>query len=328
MASVKEFMKNTPSTEDVARLLFDAVIAPLDLRNKKDEPLDITKELASQLLNRKRNVPNSIKNNASNKKIIDTVYGYFEKSVAPQLTQGLEANLLNKLTSQIKNDDSIATEIKNSLTEKATLNTLSGFLADVFLYTLKISNKIKETPSPLTQEKDTEFSELTGDVLNKVDMLLNTLPRPPVVEPVSQIEEHELSYVAALYLAYGDVLGVEICSIESLNSYPMYKQDFDEQRIDYFAAYSVERGILEFSDSSLANQFNELKDEIYTGVKSTARKTFPNGYEKLLSVLEQAVLVPVSLYVLSRSPYWINNKIKKGACHFLVIDGLLSWVNK
>lgn len=33
-----------------------------------------------------------------------------------------------------------------------------------------------------------------------------------------------------------------------------------------------------------ANQFEVLKDETYAGIKNTATKTFPNGYEKLLAV--------------------------------------------
>lgn len=331
LAYVKEVMKSDPPTEEVVRLLFNAVIIPVDLRDKNDEPFDVSKENASKLLNGKINIPKQIKNNATSTKVTDSIYGYFKKFVFPQLMQGREADLLNNVLSCINHDSSIANDTKAVLNVNANMDNLAEFLADVFLYTLKIKNKdMVGAKSPFaSQKEDAEIAlETTGDVIDKVEALLNKLSRPPSVEPTSQIEEHELEYISALLLAYGDVIGIDCVDVSALEAYPAYKQDLTEQRIDYFAAYSVERGVLEFSGDGLTNQFNHLKDEIFTGVRYTAQKPFANGYEKLMEVLDKAVGVPTSLYVLSKSPYWISNKIKKGTCHFLVIDGKLVWVSK
>ncbi|MDD3307946.1 MAG: hypothetical protein PHO29_12725, partial [Acetobacterium sp.] len=58
------------------------------------------------------------------------------------------------------------------------------------------------------------------------------------------------------------------------------------------------------------------------------KRIHPNGYERMLAVMEQAVNLDVKNYLLSASPYWINGKIKKGVCHQLVNDGQLKWVKK
>jgi len=77
-----------------------------------------------------------------------------------------------------------------------------------------------------------------------------------------------------------------------------------------------------------ANQFEILKDETLAGVKNTARRTYLNGYECLLSVMEQATAIQVQRYTLSKSPNWISNRIKMGVCHFLVNERKLKWVKR
>lgn len=53
-----------------------------------------------------------------------------------------------------------------------------------------------------------------------------------------------------------------------------------------------------------------------------------NYAERMLAVMEQAVVAPVTNYILSASPYWISGKIKKGVCHHLVNDGKLKWIRR
>jgi len=328
---VKGTMKDNPSTEDVVRLLFNAIIIPLDLRNKKGEPYDVSKETASRLLNRKNNIPVLIGNKAAHVKVVTSIYGYFEKSVVLQLTKGREDDLISYLTDCINKDDDIGSHNKEDLISKAKMDSLSEFLADVFLYTIKKPNRDMSATKRTSPKSEAESSrEITSDVIDKINAELNKLPRPKTIKPTTEIEDHEHVYISALYEAYGDAEGRNGFNEESLEEYPEYKKDLVEQRIDYFAAYSVERGILEFTDSREATQFSGLKDEIYSGVSMTSRKTFSHGYDRLLAVLEQAVKVPVTIaeYIFSGSEFWINSKIKKGTCHYLVIDGRLQWVKK
>ena len=108
----------------------------------------------------------------------------------------------------------------------------------------------------------------------------------------------------------------------------------DEQQIgavDFISVYAAEtirRGVLELGSGRLSDQFNVLKGETLDGVKDTAKRAHPNGFDHMLAVMEQAVNAPVKNYLLSASPYWISGKIKKGVCHHLVNDGKLVWVKR
>ncbi|AQU03377.1 hypothetical protein B1774_04585 [Dehalococcoides mccartyi] len=166
------------------------------------------------------------------------------------------------------------------------------------------------------------------EALKSAEALLAMIPAPTQVEPPEQPLLEEQPYISELYAAYGDKEGVADFSEEHLPHYCEYCEDIKERRIDYFAAESIRRGVSELYSGEYASQFDVLKDETFDGVKNTARKTFPNGYECMLGVMEQAVLIQVKKYILSQSPNWISNKIKMGICHFLVNDNKLRWVKK
>ena len=59
--------------------------------------------------------------------------------------------------------------------------------------------------------------------------------------------------------------------------------DLDDRRIDYYAAESIRRGVLELKGNRLIGQFEVLKNETLDGVKDTAKRTHINGYEHMLT---------------------------------------------
>lgn len=140
--------------------------------------------------------------------------------------------------------------------------------------------------------------------------------------------DDEQKYINELYLAYADAEGLSAFSEDDLSCFPDYAEDLDERRIDFYAAETIRRGVLELGSGKLSDQFNVLKGETFDGVKDTAKRTHPNGFDHMLAVMEQAVNAPVNNYLLSSSPYWISGKIKKGVCHHLVNDGKLVWVKR
>ena len=87
-----------------------------------------------------------------------------------------------------------------------------------------------------------------------------------------------------------------------LGDYPDYADDLDDRRVDYYSAASIQRGVLELGSNRLSNQFDVLKEEIFDGVKDTARKSHPNGYERMLSVMEQAVKISAPNYLFKLIP--------------------------
>lgn len=166
------------------------------------------------------------------------------------------------------------------------------------------------------------------DACDAVEKAIQRIPRPTMQNPPDALAEHEQAYIEALYEAYGDAAKVDGFDHTWLKTYPDYDEDLKERRIDYFSAESIRCSINELQGTELQDQFAVLKSEMYSGVRSTAMKRYDDGFERMLSVMEQAVNTPVTQYMLSRSSYWINNRIKQGVCHFLVKDGKLRWVKR
>lgn len=171
-------------------------------------------------------------------------------------------------------------------------------------------------------------SEIDLRLIDDIQKKIKSLPRPTNVPVPKVATQDEQIYIDELCLAYGDAEGMNSFSTDDLSSFPDYSDDLEDRRIDFYAAETIRRGVLELKGSSLTGQFDVLKDETYNGVKDTARRTHPNGYERMLAVMEQAVIAPVTNYILSASPYWISGKIKKGVCHHLVNDGKLTWIRR
>lgn len=165
-----------------------------------------------------------------------------------------------------------------------------------------------------------------NDACDAVEEALRRMPHPDMQDPPEELADHEQAYIEALYAAYGDAAHVDGFDQSSLASYPEYDENLKERRIDYFSAESIRCSIIELQGADLQDQFSVLKSEMYAGVRNTAMKRYDDGFDRMLNVMEQATATSVNQYVLSRSPYWINNRIKQGVCHFLVKDGKLRWV--
>ena len=83
-------------------------------------------------------------------------------------------------------------------------------------------------------------------------------------------------------------------SASDLSSFPDYSDDLDDRRIDFYAAETIRRGVLELGSGSLTDQFDVLKMETLAGVKDTAKRKHQDGYEHMLAIMEQAVIAPVT----------------------------------
>lgn len=186
---------------------------------------------------------------------------------------------------------------------------------------LDIINNIAS--SPPSQKSDLDLA-----LINDIQEKIKSLPRPANVPVPKEATQNEETYIDELFLAYGDAEGMDVFSRNDLISFPDYEEDLNGRRIDFYAAESIRRGVLELGSGSLTDQFDVLKSETLVGVTDTAKRTHQNGYERMLAVMEQAVTTPMTNYVLSASPYWIGGRIKKGVCHHLVNDGKLTWIRR
>lgn len=187
---------------------------------------------------------------------------------------------------------------------------------------LDIINSSSDSSQP-AQESEVDLS-----LINEIQEKIKALPRPAEVPVPEEATDDERMYISELYRAYGDAECIDAFSADDLASYPEYEEDLDDRRVDFYAAETIRRGVMELGSGRLSGQFDVLKNETYDGVKDTARRKHENGYECMLSVMEQAVNAPVTNYLLSESPYWISARIKKGVCHHLVNDKKLIWVRR
>lgn len=204
--------------------------------------------------------------------------------------------------------------ITNQYTDDACAELLEQIILDIV-------NGTAATSSSLDTSNDLKLIE---EIKEKV----KSLPRPVDVPVPKKATSDERIYIEELFQAYGDAEDIETFSADNLPSYPDYAEDVDERRVDFYAAVTIQRGVLELGNGGLSDQFEVLKKETLDGVKDTAKRRQSNGYERMLAVMEQAVMLPVTNYILSESPYWISGKIKKGVCHHLVNDKKLKWVRK
>jgi len=229
------------------------------------------------------------------------------------------AHFCDTLSSDVQSCDSILA-LSQALTSNGIVN--NGTLDDVVSKCADLLIQIIAEAASVKGHRN--FS----DACSAVEEALLRMPKPVIQTPPEQHADHEQQYIRALYEAYGDAVHIDCFDESCFESYPEYKEDLQERRIDYFSAESIRCSISELQGVELQDQFNVLKDETYAGVRNTAMRHHSDGYEKMLCVMEQASVLQVSQYLLSKSPYWISNRIKQGVCHFLVKDGKLRWVKK
>lgn len=208
---------------------------------------------------------------------------------------------------------------KNKMPGEYAENECQELLESIILSICDNSKTQKKPPSPF---------EESLDLIKEINSKIKNLTRPIQIPVPINISAEEDTYINELFSAYGDAESIDgFCEINFTN-YPDYREDLNDRRVDYYAAISIERGVMELDAENISNQFYILKDEMLDNVKDTSKKRYLNGYEKMLSVMEQASIATLNNYLLSNSPFWINGKIKKGVCHHLVNDGKLKWVKK
>lgn len=178
------------------------------------------------------------------------------------------------------------------------------------------------------QKKTSSKFEESLILVQEIERKIASLPKPLTISVPDTITGIEMPYISQLFAAYGDAENYNGFCENTFNNFPEYKDDFDDRRIEYFSAESIKRSVAELNTQNLSNQFDILKSATFDNIIDTSRKKYSNGYDKMLSVMEQATSSPVENYILSSSPYWISGKIKKGVCHHLVNDGKLQWVKK
>ena len=142
--TLKGHFKRIISNENLCEMLFDSIIKPLDLRNRKGEVLTFDKADISKIMNRKKNLPNILQNHVHNKVVRENMEEYFKTQIVPELfddTSDLRCQMMNL----IETDKNISSEHKEKLRLSANQEFISLFLAEAFVYVVKQKNKSAKT---------------------------------------------------------------------------------------------------------------------------------------------------------------------------------------
>lgn len=309
------------------KFLLDAIIYRAIAEGEGGIP-DIPSSMTSELKNGKSEVHNKIKEIAQRKEAKMIVTEYFEANLIPNIPENVCSSVLGCIEELVRNSKNIKGRKANALKQAyRQKKSDASYLAEVYL--LAVCNGVNEIEKDqLSLFSDTGKKNDPFEALEQLEASIARLPVPKQISPPKQISEEEQPYISELYAAYGDKEGINDFCEAHLSQYEEYNEDRNDRRIDYFAADSIRHSVRELKSDKYKDQFTILKEETLAGVKNTARKSYPNGYEKMLSVMEQAAIIQVTQYTLSRSPYWISNNIKMGVCHILVNDNKLEWVKK
>ena len=150
---------------------------------------------------------------------------------------------------------------------------------------------------------------------------------PPELLPPDDIDDEEIPYVNGLLLAYADASGSNPLTKDEIAKLKgKYKDNFVEQRINYYSAVRICRIIRE----SYANPEEETKawkGQTFDYISDTYRDDYPNGYKRLTTVLKKVVDSKTGA-AIDHCDRLIQPKERKGVCHLLANDGVIHWVQE
>lgn len=205
---------------------------------------------------------------------------------------------------------------KTSITKKKEVQLEGDFLE----YVNKFDFGILRCKAP--NELISEHAETNWHASRFGNGLRST--RDYIMKACDKVDAKENIYVEQLLKAYSDKLGKKVIDSKELSSMNIdLKNHFNESRNAFYCAESL----LEFERDKLSivevSPFDELKDEIYTVVKTTLRLEHTNAYIKVLKTTESAIKNEYSSNALHGE---LKNEDKEGICHHLVNEEKIKWV--
>lgn len=142
-----------PPNDDLqtVKLLLEWITDRLDVKDKKGNPVNIDSSLTSNLMNRKVNVPKSIKDVCSNSKIVEDAVAHFQNKVLPCLNPIVSDDMYEEMEKVIINDSSMGKRYKAKLVKFLNEGRDADFLANLLMYVI---NKDNKKAGELTEQGD------------------------------------------------------------------------------------------------------------------------------------------------------------------------------
>lgn len=307
----------------VTTLLLGFIVEKKNVLNSKGGLYNLNENYSSLWWNQHEDIPAPIKEAAASPEIISEAADYFESKVINSLSPQKESDTYATLLKLIKSDSTISADVRDNLISLYNNNELSHFLAETFLYAVQKDNKTKKKDAV---SKTSPTTSIIDDV-NKLNELLQHFPKPVELLPPEHFNEHELVYISELLAAYADAEGISTITKDDLSTYPKYRKNFQRQRKDYYAAETIRESARDVIGPTAAEEFNILKKETCDGIIDVYDDDYPNGFDRLNSVMQHVTTIQLNKSLLTKLPGWISCSEKKGFCHMLVNDRQLKWVD-
>lgn len=193
---------------------------------------------------------------------------------------------------------------KNKLSKGQIINLEGDFKA----YVTEFNFNIFDYVAP--QKFISEYSQ-TKYFARRFNILKTS--RPMIRTPPQEVNANESVYIKKILDAYSDYLNESVDNYKKLDKYPDLKKDFDRQRKYFFSAESLNEFSRDISDPAI-NNFENLKNEIYTGVIDIVQEDAENGFVRLKKVLKRAEDLQIT-----DNPLLPNLSVldRRGICHHL-----------
>lgn len=228
----------------------------------------------------------------------------------------------SKMLALIKDPESIRKGLKEYWEDKCETNIVKGTLIKLEGSLLKYINNFNfRIVDYYSIEKIIEEHRTTNYFYFRFGGNLKPI-RTITVLPPTGIEQIEIKYITKIFDAYSDYKKMCV-KMEALKTFPDLLKDFDRQRSNFYSAESLKRCIRDIFTNE--NEFENLMNEMYSGIVDFIEGDFNNGYDKLKKTMHEATKVNLSVSVVDRDLHFVGNDDKKGICHHLANEGELNW---
>jgi hypothetical protein len=233
-----------------------------------------------------------------------------------------------KMLKLIKDSESIREGLISNWNEKCKMKISKGKVIeldeDLLNYIKNFDFDIVETYSIdkiIEEHRKTDYFYFRFGGINKPQRKNN------MIIP-QEIDQSEFTYIKKILDAYSENKKENI-TIDNLNTDPKLEKDFNKNRRCFYSAESLKHCVREIFINE--EEFEKLKDEMYSGIIDFIEEQFEDGYGRLKKTMHEATKVNLSISILDRDLHFVCNDDKKGLCHQIANDdddNKIEWSNQ
>ncbi|MEZ8456599.1 ABC-three component system protein [Vibrio cyclitrophicus] len=131
----------------------------------------------------------------------------------------------------------------------------------------------------------------------------------------------EAKYITELLKVYGECVGDDELTLESLETKKMWHKHFKNQRVLFYCAEGLNR----FSRDKLPGAFDDLLSIVQTSVDRKLNRPYENAFKRMDEVLDKASNTQIQSNLLKHR---LDSTDLEGCCHHLVNLNKIGWMDE